>query len=99
MLPILGKPSFDAFERTDLDQSLKRKKITALLLSGVFLDVCVAETAKTAAGLGYDVFVIEDMTEPNDRDDACYERNYMREKGVRFIDSPQVESVLRSRYA
>ena len=57
---ILVKQSMDAFATTDLAQDLQRRAVRTLLVTGVYTDACVESTARTAAELGYPVFVVED---------------------------------------
>lgn len=66
----LRKPFRDAFAGTDLDERLKRREIDTLLISGLYRHYsynlkqaqCVGQTMKAAADLGYNTFVVEDLT-------------------------------------
>lgn len=57
---ILVKQSMDAFATTDLAQDLKKKAVKTVAVCGVYSDACVESTSRTAAELGYPVFVVED---------------------------------------
>ncbi len=57
---ILVKQSMDAFPTTDLAQDLKKRGVRTVVVSGVYTDACVESTSRTAAELGYPVFVVED---------------------------------------
>lgn len=54
---------FDAFLDPRFDAMLKRNKIRRLTFTGVYLDVCVDATARTAFQKGYYVSVLKDCTE------------------------------------
>ena len=56
----LVKRANSAFLDTNLDERLKSKGITHLVLSGVFIDGCVGLTAADAAQRGYEVTFVED---------------------------------------
>jgi nicotinamidase-related amidase len=57
---VLQKTSMDAFLSTDLEARLQAAEIQSVVLCGVYGDACVASTARTAAELGFRVFVAED---------------------------------------
>ncbi len=61
---LLAKQSRSSFEGTDLDQRLKDAKIDTLLVSGLYRSMreCVGKTIDDAQALGYNVFVVEDLT-------------------------------------
>ncbi len=61
---LLAKQSRSSFEGTDLDQKLKAAKIDTLLVSGLYRSMreCVGKTIDDAQALGYNVFVVEDLT-------------------------------------
>lgn len=56
------KGGFNAFENASLHRQLQRRGVDTLILSGVFADQCVMATAKGGRHMGYDVFVVEDLT-------------------------------------
>lgn len=66
----LRKPFRDAFAGTDLDERLRRRGIDTLLITGLYRHYsynlkqaqCVGQTMKAAADLGYNTFVVEDLT-------------------------------------
>ena len=61
---LLAKQSRSSFAGTDLDQKLKDAKIDTLLVSGLYRSMreCVGKTVDDAQALGYNVFVVEDLT-------------------------------------
>lgn len=61
---LLAKQNRSAFAGTELDQMLKQVKIDTLLVSGLYrsLRECVGKTVEDAQALGYNVFVVEDLT-------------------------------------
>lgn len=54
---------FDPFFNPALDAHLRKKKISRLVLAGVYLDICLDSTARTAFQKGYDLSVLRDCTE------------------------------------
>jgi biuret amidohydrolase len=54
---------FDAFFSPSLERWLRRRGVAQLALAGVYLDVCVDSTARTAFQKGYEVRVLTDCTE------------------------------------
>ena len=54
------KPTFDAFNGTDLHKYLKEKKIDRILAAGLLTSVCVQATISSAFSRGYKVDLIED---------------------------------------
>lgn len=60
------------------------------VLAGLALDVCVLFTAKDAALLGYEVFVIRDLTRPITPQGGKDAEGQMAELGVRVIDSSRL---------
>ena len=61
---IVEKPCRSAFENTDLDKLLRRRGVTTLCLSGLFLEQCVARTAEDGIDRGYNVVVMNDLCVP-----------------------------------
>lgn len=62
--PVVGKPSYDGFADTPLDRVLRQRGIDTVVLSGIFADQCVFETANSALDRGYKVVVLDDLTMP-----------------------------------
>jgi nicotinamidase-related amidase len=59
----ITKPGKGAFYATNLDDMLKARGITHLLISGVTTEVCVQTTMREANDRGYQCLLIEDATE------------------------------------
>lgn len=57
---VVRKSTADAFLGTDLDEKLRVRGVSTVLLAGVSTNSCVESTARHAADLGYQVIVIED---------------------------------------
>jgi nicotinamidase-related amidase len=57
---VIDKPGAGAFHATLLDQILRLRGITALMICGVTADVCVNATLYEANDRGYDCLLIED---------------------------------------
>lgn len=59
---VISKKATDAFSGTNLDTVLRERGVDTLVLSGVFADQCVRDTALTAVRNGYDVILARDLT-------------------------------------
>lgn len=57
---VLDKSSSDAFEGTGLQKRLEAQGIRKLVVAGMQTEMCVAETCRKAAELGYEVTLVED---------------------------------------
>ncbi|MBI3552403.1 MAG: cysteine hydrolase [Elusimicrobia bacterium] len=54
---------FDAFFNPALEPRLRRKGVRRLILAGVYLDICVDATARTAFQKGFYLSILKDCTE------------------------------------
>jgi bifunctional isochorismate lyase/aryl carrier protein len=59
---VLRKNQYDAFYETPLEEILKRKKVSQVLISGVMTHLCCETTARSAFVRGFDVFFLVDGT-------------------------------------
>ncbi|GLF99614.1 cysteine hydrolase family protein [Streptomyces yaizuensis] len=59
---VTKKAVFDAFLGTDLEELLRRRGVGHLVLTGLFTDVCVDSTARTAFQKGFHLTVLRDCT-------------------------------------
>ena len=76
----------DRHTPTGLHGYLKELEITHLTLVGLATDFCVAYTALDAAGLGYDVTIIESMCKPIDLNGTLVEAKHKTiEAGVKWL--------------
>jgi ureidoacrylate peracid hydrolase len=57
---VVQKPRYDAFLRTDLEDELRARGITTVVVTGVITNCCVDTTARSAFMRGLDVLVLED---------------------------------------
>lgn len=57
---ILPKSTYSGFFRTGLDEALRRRGITTLIITGVVTNICVRSTTHDAFFLGYEVIVPEE---------------------------------------
>jgi isochorismate hydrolase len=59
---VIRKTQYSAFFETDLDQILKKLKVTNILITGVLTHLCCETTARDAFMRNYDVFFVTDAT-------------------------------------
>lgn len=57
---VVEKPRYDAFHRTDLEDELRERGISTVVVTGVITNCCVDTTARSAFMRGFDVLVLED---------------------------------------
>ncbi|MEW6364330.1 MAG: isochorismatase family protein [Acidobacteriota bacterium] len=62
--PVVTKFCYDAFLGTELERRLHSHGVQRLLFGGVFTDVCVDATARTAFQLGFRIAIVRDATAP-----------------------------------
>lgn len=58
--PVIGKWIVSSFCRSQLDETLQRKGITDLILTGVATNMVVESTARDAIDRGYSIITVED---------------------------------------
>lgn len=58
--PVVDKPGYSAFHQTDLDQILRSREISTLLICGVTTEVCVHSTVRAATDHGYHCITVSD---------------------------------------
>ncbi len=65
--PILVKDVNSAFIGTDLEQQLKSKNISTLVIAGLTTNHCISTTTRMAGNLNFETFLISDATATFDR--------------------------------
>lgn len=63
---VIDKPGYGAFHRTVLEDELKRRGITMLILCGVTTEVCVHSTLREAVDRGYRCVLVGDACAASD---------------------------------
>lgn len=85
--PVFTKHAcFDAFQDPELEPHLRRRGIQHLVLAGLFTDVCVDSTARTAFQRGFHLTVLRDCTTSLHLADADILRFMSRVYGARLTD-------------
>jgi len=64
---VLRKNVNSAFIGTDLESRLRSNHVETVVLVGMTTDHCVSTTARMAANLGFDTYVVSDATATFDR--------------------------------
>ena len=73
---IIEKTGNSAFIGTNLEDELKRRYISTLVIAGLTTNHCISTTTRMAGNLGFTVFVMADGTATFDRvgfDGKCYD--------------------------
>lgn len=65
---LIRKTQYSAFFETDLDQILKKLKVSNILITGVLTHLCCETTARDAFMRNYDVFFVTDATASDKQD-------------------------------
>lgn len=63
---VVTKYGYDGFQDTSLDDLLRTKRRTSLILAGVVTNLCVQTTAEHGFGLGYFITIVGDATAGDD---------------------------------
>lgn len=83
--PVLPKSVNSAFIGTDLEQRLRKAGITTVAVTGITTSYCVSTTARMAANLGFQTYVVSDATATFDvtgPDGRRYPAQVMHEVGL-----------------
>lgn len=75
---VLEKHGMSAFLNPELENILKEKGITTLILAGMLTDACVESTMRNAYDKGYEVYSLTDVTTAlsNEKHNATVEDSY-----------------------
>lgn len=76
---VIAKTTYSAFYNTGLEEVLKDKGVTELILTGVLTDICVMHTAADAAMRGYGVRVLKDCVASSSRETHEWALKHMRD--------------------
>jgi nicotinamidase-related amidase len=66
IVEVPGKRGLNAFSNTDLDEVLKRRGITSVVLAGCKTSLCIDSTGRSAYDKGYKVLILSDCTAGTD---------------------------------
>ncbi len=84
------KSSPDAFSNKIFDKYLRTKKITKLIVAGVFADQCVLSTIQGALNRKYGVYVISDAIGAKNDNDINKALKKYKELNVNIVTSQQI---------
>lgn len=73
-------------DKTDLDALLRERGMKRVVVLGLAYDYCVAYTAKDAAALGYEVYVVKSGCRAVAADSAAKEETAMLAAGVKIVN-------------
>lgn len=59
---VVEKTTYDAFHNTDLEEKLRSRGITQILVTGVLTNLCCETTARSAFVRGFEVYFVADAT-------------------------------------
>lgn len=74
----MDKRYYSSFEATDLDQRLRERGVTELVLMGVCTDICILHAAIDAYYRGYQVTVLSDAVESFSPSGHAFALNHFR---------------------
>jgi len=84
--PVVGKTAYSGFHRTNLQELLKSRGITDLVLTGCVTNICILYTAYDAVIRGYNVCVPIDCVAPLDPADGEFALKQMEQVlGVQVV--------------
>jgi len=92
---VLAKPHFDGFEDTRLDDVLRARKADTLVLTGLFMDQCVMETALTARRKGYEVVLAANLSAVGSEMKTGQALRKMRDHGVKIATAGAIMTEAR----
>lgn len=90
-----AKEAYSGFDETQLDNELKTRKIKKLFITWVATDYCSWKTAKDAAELNYDVYMITDAIRWVTQEKTQEMISILEAKAVKFITIHELEELLQ----
>ncbi|MEZ0393849.1 MAG: isochorismatase family cysteine hydrolase [Desulfurococcaceae archaeon] len=95
---VVEKRRYSAFFETTLDTLLRELGASALVLTGIYTNVCVLHTAADAYYRGYDIVVVRDAVEATSDGEQEWALNYMKKVyGAQVMGLGEAEEFLRAR--
>lgn len=77
---VFAKNTYDAFTSLGLQRLLKKKKISHVLITGIFGDGCVNATINGGFSTGYNLIMIKDLIETTDVKDRQKHQKILKEQ-------------------
>jgi nicotinamidase-related amidase len=99
--PIVEKPTWDSFHKTDLQDILHQLGITKLIIAGMQTEFCVDTTCRRAFSMGYETTLVEDAHTTFDNEILTADliiRHHNRVLGNRFVQLKTTEEILQSNF-
>jgi len=91
---VINKPRYDAFYRTNLDDELRARGITHLLIVGTMTEVCCESTARAGMVRDYRVVMVRDLNFSRDAEKHAATLNTFASHFGSVHSSSEVRSLL-----
>ena len=90
---VVHKRFYSGFESGELDSQLKDKRVSLLVIAGLYTHACVRATALDAYALGYRVLIVADAIGSPEPLHAEITREYLEKRGFLFVTTEQALSL------
>ena len=93
---IIDKKRYDAFYETSLEEILKKKGITDILIAGTMTEVCCDSTARSAMFRDYRVWIVSDLNFTRDENKHKYSLEIFASNFGWVVKSDEILKILDS---
>ena len=81
-------------EQTEYFERLKGQGIKGVVITGLYADICVLETAQSLLDEGFQVMVVEDLVDTNLEETRAEGMQKLKDSGARMVSETQVMDAL-----